>query len=312
MELLHRFAPSSPPQTADTPAQWRAQWPDLGHSNLAPFDLAVRAGQAADRLAWAFGGGYQAAIRALQPQLLRGADTGSLCATEATGNRPRDIQSAVRQAADGSLRLTGSKRWSTMSPVATLLFVLVRDERHASGDDAPTRPSLKLLCVPANAPGVTIRAMPATAFTPELPHAEISFDNVPLQAANVLPGDGWSDHVKPFRTLEDIFVSAACLAHLVRVANAQAWPRAVVEDSLNALCALQTLASQAPSAPAVHLALAGTLRTVTQIHAAIDAHCAQAPASAANLAWQRDRTLFGIAGKTRDLRTERAWTQLGA
>ena len=311
MQLLHHFPPSSPPQTADTAAQWRALWPALGNLNLAPFDLAVRAGLAADRLAWAFGGGYQAAIRALQPQLLRGADTGSLCATEASGNRPRDIQSAVRQAADGSLHLAGSKRWSTMSPVASLLFVLARDERDASADDR-TRPALKLLRVPANAPGVTIRAMPATAFTPELPHAEISFDNVPLQAADVLPGDGWSDHVKPFRTLEDIFVSAACLAHLVRVAHAEAWPRAVVEDSLNALCALQTLASQAPSSPAVHLALAGTLRTITQVYAAIDAHCAQAPASAANLAWQRDRSLFGIAGKTRDLRTERAWAQLGA
>ncbi|ARU04477.1 hypothetical protein CCO03_07135 [Comamonas serinivorans] len=309
MELLTHFPPRNTPPVIASAAEWRAHWPQIAATGLAPFDLAVRAGLTADRLAWAFGGGYQAAIRELQPQHLTGADTGSLCATEATGNRPRDIQSTLSTLPDGSLQLNGAKRWSTMSPVATHLFVLVRD---ATEGDAFARPTLKLVRVSAQAPGVRITPMPATAFTPELPHAELSLQQIAVAPDDVLPGDGWSDLVKPFRTLEDIFVSAACLSHLVRVACDQAWPQTLVEDSLSALAALQVLASQPPGAAATHIALAGTLRSIDQVYAAVDAHCANAPASAAVQAWQRDRKLFGLSAKTRGVRTERAWSLVAA
>ena len=315
MELLDHFPPRNPPPVIATAAEWRAHWPQIAATGLAPFDLAVRAGLTADRLAWAFGGGYQAALRELQPERLAGSDTASLCATEATGKRPRDIQATLQTMADGSLQLNGAKRWSTMSPVATQLFVLVRDARTAADGDphqhteagAPDRPALKLLRVSATAPGVSIRPMPATAFTPELPHAELTLTQVAIAPDDVLPGDGWSDHVKPFRTLEDTFVSAACLAFIVRVALDEGWPHTIVEDSLNALCALQTLANQSPARAATHIALAGTLRAISHIHDAIDAHVAQHLDRAASQAWQRDRKLFGISGATRDVRTQRAW-----
>ena len=307
MELLDHFPPRHPQSVTATAAEWRAHWPQIAATGLAPFDLAVRAGLTADRLAWAFGGGYQAAIRELQPERVLGSDTASLCATEATGNRPRDIQSTLSTLPDGRLQLNGAKRWSTMSPVATHLFVLVRDARDATEGDAFDRPTLKLLRVSANAPGVSITPMPTTPFTPELPHAELRLTQVAIAPEDVLPGDGWSELVKPFRTLEDIYVSAACLAFIVRVALDEAWPHTITEDALNALCALQTLAHQPPAAAATHIALAGTLRAISQIHSAIDAHVAQMPERAASQAWQRDRKLFGIAGATRDVRTQRAW-----
>ena len=115
MDLLTLFSPATPAASAPlhtpTAADWRAQWPALDSADLTPFELAVRAGQAADRLAWAFAGGYQAAIRALLPHV-HGSATASLCATEPTGNRPRDIQTTLSTAPDGSLRLSGHKRWS--------------------------------------------------------------------------------------------------------------------------------------------------------------------------------------------------------
>ena len=310
MDLLNHFPPQLPVPTLATAADWRTYWPSIAATGLAPFELAVRAGLTADRLAWAFGGGYQAAIRELAPERVLGADTASLCATEATGNRPRDIQSTLSTLPDGRLQLNGAKRWSTMSPVATHLFVLVRDARDATEGDAFDRPTLKLVRVSATAPGVSIQPMPATPFAPELPHAELTLAQVAIAPEDVLPGDGWSALVKPFRTLEDVFVSAACLAFIVRVALAEAWPRTIAEDSLNALSALHTLAHQPPAAAATHLALAGTLRAISHIHSAIDAHTAQHPQHAASLAWQRDRKLFGIAGATRDVRTQRAWERV--
>jgi hypothetical protein len=78
--------------------------------------------------------------------------------------------------------------------------------------------------VRADQPGVTIVPMPETAFVPEVPHARIHLQDVAIDAASLLPGDGYSNYVKPFRTLEDTFVTAAVLAYLLREARARGWP----------------------------------------------------------------------------------------
>ena len=100
---------------------------------------------ATDRAAWAFATGYQAALRALVPGL---ADDvlAAFCVTEAGGNRPRDIQTTFRDAGDGTLSITGAKRWSTLGPESTLLLVV--GEVAASPDATAERSTLRVAPVP--------------------------------------------------------------------------------------------------------------------------------------------------------------------
>lgn len=257
----------------------------------SPFDVAVRFGAAADRVAWAFGAGYQAALARLLGEPV-GAALTALCATEAGGASPRAIQAEIR---DGTL--FGEKTYVTFGPAASRLLVLAREGMHEG------RPKLGLFAVDAGVPGVALTTGPPTPFVPELPHAAVRFDGTP---ATRLPGDGWSDHVRPFRTVEDIHVLAATLAYLTARARARGAERAWIERALGLLVALAGLAERDPSAPSTHLALAGVEATLQPLVAEAE-WWANAPADERDR-WQRDRPLLGIAGKARAARTAKAWS----
>ena len=106
-----------------------------------PVDGALAAGRAADRLGFAFAAGYQAAIRALVPQVPRGS-LASFCVTEEKGNHPRQIETTAVTLGD-RVTLHGKKRWSTMAPLASLLVVIAR-----TGADEAGRPVLRAMLVP--------------------------------------------------------------------------------------------------------------------------------------------------------------------
>ena len=57
-------------------------------------EQALLGGFDADRVGWAFASGYQAALRALLPELPADA-VAAFCVTEESGNRPRDIHTRI-------------------------------------------------------------------------------------------------------------------------------------------------------------------------------------------------------------------------
>src|SRR3954471_19636201 len=85
-------------------------------------DGALLGGFAADRLGYAFASGYQAALRALVPDLPEDC-VASLCVTERGGGHPRAIETRLDPIAGGGYRLTGRKRWATLSSEAGVLLV---------------------------------------------------------------------------------------------------------------------------------------------------------------------------------------------
>lgn len=286
-------------------ASWWARHRALAREWSDPMALAIAGGAAADRVAWAFASGYQAALRALVPALP--ADTlVAFCVTEAGGNRPKDIHCLLERDGDAGWRLSGAKRWTTLGPEGTLFLVAARDAG-VSGE----RPAIKLVRVASNAPGLRVTPMPPTRFVPEVPHAELHFDGVALEAGALLPGDGYERYVKPFRTIEDLHVSAAKLAYTLREAQRFAWPREWCERALALLEALRAVAHEDPHSAGTHLALAGALALMGALLREADAHWERAPDAAARGRWLRDRELGGVAGKARALRTERAWQRLG-
>jgi hypothetical protein len=81
--------------------------------------------------------------------------------------------------------------------------------------------------------------MPPTRFVPEVPHARLAFDGVAVAHEDVLPGDGYERYIKPFRSVEDIHVTAAVLAYLLAEAGRRGWPASWRERALIALLGLR-------------------------------------------------------------------------
>ena len=286
-------------------ADWWPRWSDGAARAATPAAQALLGGFDADRVGWAFASGYQAALRALLPDLPADA-VAAFCVTEETGNRPRDIHTRFVPQADGSVSISGAKRWTTLGPDSSLLLIV--GALPSAGDGA--RVQLKVARVPAGSPGVQLLAMPETRFVPEVPHARVQLDAVQVDAAALLPGDGYERYVKPFRTIEDAHVTLAVLAYLLRETRARSWPLAFAERLCAAMALLSEVAESPADAPATHVVLAGALAQAHALYAEAGTLWAQTGDDPAAQRWQRDVVLFGVAGSARSQRAARAWERL--
>jgi alkylation response protein AidB-like acyl-CoA dehydrogenase len=290
-------------QKCESVEAWWARHIEIERNWPTPIERAMAGGFAADRLGWAFASGYQAALRALVPALPDDR-MAAFCVTEAEGNTPRAIRSSLRRDGTGFV-LDGSKRWTTLGPSGGLFLVAARDEA-ACGE----RVALRIARVDSSAPGVRVEAMPPTRFVPEVPHAQLHFDGVRVAQEDLLPGDGYELYVKRFRTVEDLHVNAAMLAYILREAGRLAWPQDWIERTLAVLVAERGLALDDPAHPAVHIALAGALALASALVGEAEQNWARNADDPAFARWQRDRELLGVAGKSRAVRTQRAWERL--
>ncbi len=277
--------------------QTRCQWPDA-------IDQALVGGMIADRLAFAFAAGYQAALRALVPSVPQDRLV-SFSVTEEGGAHPRAVNSTLRAtvATTGETvwRLSGRKRWTTLSCEAGVALIVASTGREENG-----RNQLRVAEVSLAAPGVTLRPMPPTAFTPEIGHAEIILNDVALPAAALLPGDGYADYVKPFRTVEDIHVTAAVIGHLLGIALRFRWPSTVREDLTFLAGGVRALAFGDPKGFQTHVGLSGLFRAVQAVLEACEPLWSLA-APEVEARWRRDVALLQVASGTRSRRTDAAW-----
>jgi len=296
-------------QAAASPCESVAQWwprhRAIAGEHADPIHQAIIGGFVADRVGWAFASGYQAALRALFPDAPADRIC-ALCVTEADGNSPRAIKSVLsRNGADWVLN--GAKRWSTLGPDGSLFFVAARDEA-ASGE----RPHIRLARVDSKAQGLKVEKMPATKFVPEVPHAQLQFENLKVDESAILPGDGYEQFVKPFRTIEDIHVQAAVLSYLMREGQRLSWPEHWLERLSALLAALGKLSDMPASHPETHIALAGALAFGAGLVGESEEFWKRSATDPATLRWWRDRELLKVAAAAREQRTRRAWEKLRA
>lgn len=281
---------------------WRKVSPRLAEWDHT-VDRAIVGGFLGDRVAGAFAAGYQGALCRLDDSLPP-AGLASFCATEAGGAHPKAIGTTLTEGDDGAV-VNGSKRWSTCAPVADTLLVVA-----SRGVDDSGKNRLAVIRVPTDHPSVAITPMDPTPFAPEIPHAETVLQSVCLPLDHVLPGDGYSDYVKPFRTIEDLHVHAAVLGYLAGVGRRSSWPSQTMEKLIAALISLRSLSEEDPKSPAVHIATAGALAAASSavqetlpVWDAVD--------DAEKERWQRDAALTQVAAKARELRRDRAWKVVG-
>ena len=262
-----------------------------------PFAAAVFAGFKAERIAHAFLGGYQAALRELCPTV-----TGAiaLCATEESGAQPKAIQCKISESGPNEWIIEGSKRWvSTVESSGKLIIIAAEpgaDEAHKV---------LRAICVELTHPGVSLQPMPATPFVPEITHAKVRFDAVRVPGDALLPGDGYNQYLKPFRTIEDIHLHGAVVGYLLATARRSHWLPVHTQRLLALVVALAGLSNGNDLSPAKHLALDGIFEQFAAAIAGFETSWSMVD-PAVTERWNRDRGLLLIAHHARTLRTEAA------
>ncbi|MFK5734252.1 acyl-CoA dehydrogenase family protein [Pseudomonas urmiensis] len=284
--------PLRQPLAASLGQTYAAQLEHLG--TAAPFELAVLGGRAMATPGLAFLIGYQAALRVLWPSAP--AALGALCATERRSVRPADMHSRLE-----GLRVTGRKDFVTAGLEAEWLLVAARCE--AAGESA----QLKLAVVYPGEPGVTLEALPTLPLMPEVGHARLTLQQA---ACELLAGDGWDAYVKPFRSLEDLYVLAALVAWLYGVGQESAWPQALQLRLLGLLGGCAEGSRQCADSVGCHLLLGGLFAQFHALRGELDQALAAGPEQWAQL-WQRDHGVLALATAARDKRLAKAWAAVG-
>lgn len=294
-------APVEPPVRLEVFPEWKRAWKNLVSQWEIPVDRALAGGFAADRPAWAFAAGYQAAIQHLMPAM---DDTriAAICITEKGGLHPARIQ--CRLTPDHSVgdrwRLDGTKEFVSGAEGAEILLVAA-----STGTTPNGRNTLRMVTVPTDSDGVTVSALPSLGIVPEMPHGKVRFEAVSLPGEALWPGDGYTGAIKPFRTMEDLHVTGAILGWIFAAGRRSAWPAAVLETMLSLMVTLRGLALAAPLEPHVHLALGGLLGQVRDLLEKIDPLWPGVEARAREW-WRRDRKVLDIAGTARQRRLDAA------
>ncbi|MBZ9782828.1 acyl-CoA dehydrogenase family protein [Pseudomonas sp. REP124] len=272
--------------------------PDLGEGfaallqqlgNVTPFELAVAGGRLMATPGLAFLVGYQAALRMLWPSAP--ASLGALCATEQRSLRPADMQTRLN-----GLRLSGRKDFVTAGDAADWLLVAARSEQ--ADDD----PRLSLAVVYPDEPGVRVEKLPAIPLMPDISHGRLFLDNA---LCELLAGDGWDAYVKPFRTLEDIYVLSAMTAWLYGVGQECAWPQSLPLRLLALIAGCAEVSRQPPGNPAGHVLLGGLFAQFDALKAEVNQALADGPPEWAAM-WTRDQAVMDLAAGARGKRLVKA------
>ncbi|MFK0313655.1 acyl-CoA dehydrogenase [Pseudomonas sp. NPDC090233] len=271
---------------------YAAQLEHLGA--VAPFELAVLGGRAMATPGLAFLIGYQAALRMLWPSAP--ASLGALCATERRSVRPADMQTRLE-----GLRLTGSKDFVTAGLDAEWLLVAARSEKPGEA------PRLNLAVLYPGEPGVTLEALPTLPLMPEVGHGRLHLKQA---ACELLAGDGWDAYVKPFRSLEDLYVLAAMVAWLYGVGQECGWPQALQLRLIGLLAGCAEASRQCADSVGCHLLLGGLFTQFQELKGAIDKALLAGPAQWAQL-WERDQGVMALAAAAREKRLAKAWSAAG-
>ncbi|MEZ4439174.1 MAG: hypothetical protein R3B72_08795 [Polyangiaceae bacterium] len=287
---------TAPTEVAPIPSLdvWWSRHRDLARCFARPIEQALAAGFAADRLGYAFASGYQTALAQLLGERL--ALPTAFCVTE-----ERDIATRLVEA-EGSYHLSGAKSFVTLGGFAERLLVVA-----SSGHDDRGRNRLRVVALD-HPEGLTLEPVADLPFVPEIGHATVRFDALPVAPSQLLPGDGYADYVKPFRTIEDLHIHAAILGWLLRLSR-KAWPEPITERLLAAALSIDALATHDPTSPAAHVALAGALQHSAHLIDELDPLWASLDDETQSR-WRRDRDLLRVASGARAKRRDSAWRAL--
>lgn len=203
------------------------------------------------------------------------------------------------------LQLHGQKSWALTCIEDLTLLVLAR--RSNGPEKGPG--SLVMVRLPSNTVGVCWGASRPQAVVPELAHSEVRFDAVRLTPEQLVTGDGYAEYAKPFRVLEDVFVTGSTLAYLLAEAQSGGWPTTWCQRCIAAIAMLHACAGLDPRDTHAHILVAGSLSFEGDVIQASESNW-RAKQVVAHSRWQRDRPILSQGKEARRLRAMGSWVRI--
>jgi hypothetical protein len=194
------------------------------------------------------------------------------------------------------LRLNGRKDFVTAGDAADWLLVAARSEEPGE------TPRLSLAVVYPGEPGVRVEKLPALPLMPDISHGRLHLDGA---LCELLAGDGWDAYVKPFRSLEDVYVLSAMTAWLYGVGQDCGWSQPLLLRLLALLAGCAEASRQPPNNPAGHVLLGGLFAQFDALKGEIDQALAEGSPEWAQM-WQRDQGVMQLAAGARAKRLAKA------
>lgn len=158
----------------------------------------------------AFLSGYQNAIRCLDPECPMDV-LAAFCVSEKGIKKPWDMQTRIKpsavNSATKSYQLSGQKGYVMLLPDdLDRLYVIAKDEAE------------QLRCVFLNSQieGLSMTEPLKAPFVQDIPHSGVGFEEVEIPASQLMDLDGHQQANKPFRYWEDVHVTLAMMAWMLR------------------------------------------------------------------------------------------------
>ena len=283
---------------------WKTNAHEIAGCFVKPADRAVGLGFTADKIAFAFLSGFHTALESLLP-FLKVDQAAAFCISEKEGNHPQQIKTSIsKETQDEKLwRLNGVKTFVTCATKADVLFIAV-----SAGVDESGRNKLRLVQIDSKSKGVSIESLKPLGFIPEIDHGCVQLDGVIIDDHQILPGDGYTKYIKPFRILEEMHVSAALLGYICRKSFQHKWSTVIRERVISLIVLIQQLLAMDPASSSLHIAFAGFQQQMNTLMGDL-LPCWEAVGQEQKNEWLRDIQVFSIAETARKKRLIKAWSE---
>ncbi len=260
----------------------------------APIDRAIVGGFQCQQFSFAFMAGYQAALEKMFPSIAPN-EFKALCVSEEKGGHPKVIQTVLQ-----NNQITGVKTYVTAGTEADHLLVLCK-----TNESVNDRPILRIVHIPRQAAGVELANF-ELPFMKDVKHGKLKLKEVKIEESQILEGDGYSDYTKPFRTLEDICVSAAYQAMLLRQAIDNNWDDNLRDQLLLNIYTLKNLLKLPPTDQGTHLLLSAADHSFKNLLPSIEEHIKTHSSIHFKTDWEGNKKVISLGKKIKEIRLSKA------
>lgn len=266
--------------------------------DMSPFEKAIYGGFSCQQFSFAFMAGYQAALEHMFPTIAPNK-LKALCVSEAKGGHPKAIQTTFIDN-----QLNGVKTYITAGSDVEHLLVLCKTDAIVDG-----RAQLKMVHIPKSTNHMELIDF-ELSFMKDVKHGKLKLNNTKIVDNQILPGDGFNDYTKPFRTLEDICVSAAYQAMLLRQAIENQWADDIKDQLLLNIYTLKNLLTLPLLGLETHVLLAANEANFNNLLPRIELNIDQTATSAFKADWMMNKKIIGLGEKIKEIRLAKARKRL--
>ena len=297
IQQLLQLAQNNPLKTYTSTKDWSEVYYSLV-KDRPPFDKAIFGGFSCQQFSFAFMAGYQAALEHMFPTIAPN-QLKALCVSEEKGGHPKAIQTTLI-----NNQLNGLKTYITAGSDVEHLLVLCKTDKIVND-----RPELKMVQLPKTTDNIELINF-ELSFMKEVKHGKLSMKDTPITESQILAGDGFSDYTKPFRTLEDICVSAAYQAMLLRQAIEYKWAEELRDQILLNIYTLKNLLSLPLLATETHLLLAANEANFENLLPSIELNIEETGTAAFKADWAVNKKVIALGKKIKEIRLAKARSRL--